>query len=188
MENTVVGLSVVQELRGSCLTACLWPRIVLIKCDFPTTAPFPFPLPPVKDHLIWLWGSLPVVCNFFCISFYHGDLMPHFCYILFKIGDKDKRMELLETSLFLAPASQDVWKRGRSDPLLLYPSQLPFEIWLKHLFLYEVLSPLSLFSLQRGSGHKMTQLSPRSWNALFLRNPVTFYHSLPTLYCIYTAF
>lgn len=111
---------------------------------FSNNSPFPLPSSPVKDHLIWLWGSLPVVCNFFCISFYHGDLMPHFCYILFKIGDEDKRMELLETSLFLAPASQDVWQRGISDPLLLCPSQLPFEIWLKHLFLYEVLSPLTL--------------------------------------------
>lgn len=104
---------------------CWWPRTVLkdngIKCNCVITAPSSSPH--IKDHLIWLSGSLPVVCNFFCISFYHGDLTPHFCYILLKIRDNDKRMELLETSLFLAPAYR-LYEKDEEDhtPFFIHPS------------------------------------------------------------------
>lgn len=59
--------------------------------------------------------------------------MSHFCYVLLKIRDEDKRMELLETSLFLAPAPQVVRERGRRV------RPLPPLTVLAAFFLHEVL-------------------------------------------------
>lgn len=60
MEPTAVGLSVAQELRGSCMTAslgggCSWPRTVLkdngIRCNSVITVPFPLPPPQGPSYL-----------------------------------------------------------------------------------------------------------------------------------------
>lgn len=76
------------------------------------------PLHPFKGRLVCLSGSLPVVGHFFYTPFHHGDLVSHFCDILLEIRDEDKSVELLEASLFLAPASRVVRERGRRIRLL----------------------------------------------------------------------
>lgn len=72
------GLSVVQDLRGSCLAACLWPRIVLIKCDFLTAALPPFLLPLSKTILsgsgdLYQWSAIssasPFIMETWCLIF-----------------------------------------------------------------------------------------------------------------------
>ena len=52
------------------------------ECNFVTPVP---PFTTSRDCLIWLSGSLPVVCNFCCVGFYCGDLVSHFGYILLEI-------------------------------------------------------------------------------------------------------